>query len=189
MYTADRWVASARLDVSVAGSYGLASLIASAVFLVPMVIAQQQYPRLAMSYGAGASPEQLRAAARQQSLVAASASLVTALGVAAFGVLVVPIILPAYEAVVGPLVVLSFGITALAGSTGYANLMVVVGAQWAYLAILVFSLGVAGGFMWLGSAVGGGLGLAAGVAIGQAAMMFAVMLAVRLLVTSARLAR
>ena len=52
-YTADRWIAAGSLTAADAGSYGLASLVASAAFLVPMVIAQQQYPRLANLYGKG----------------------------------------------------------------------------------------------------------------------------------------
>jgi O-antigen/teichoic acid export membrane protein len=180
-FTADRWVAVARLEPSAAGSYGLASLIASAVFLVPTVIAQQQYPRMAMLYGEGAPADRLIGAARHQSLVAASASLVTALGVAAFTLLIVPRVLPAYDSVAIPAVILSFGIAALAGGTGYGNLLVVIGALWAYLGILVSCFAIAVPLMLLGSALGGGVGLALGVAAGQVILMVALIISARIL--------
>lgn len=181
-YTADRWVASGRLEPSAAGSYGLASLIASAVFLVPTVIAQQQYPRLAMLYGGDASAARLRDAARHQSLVAATASVATALGVAAFSLLIVPRMLPAYGAATVPAVILSFGIAALAGSTGHGNLLVVIGALWAYLAIQVLCFAIAVLLMWLGCGLGGGVGLAIGFAAGQAIMTTVLIVAARILV-------
>ena len=159
-YTADRWAAAVRLEPEAAGSYGLASLIASAVFLVPAVIAQQQYPRMAMLHGRDASAARLREAALRQSLVAGAASLLTALGVATFALVIIPRILPAYGTMAVPAVVLSFGIAALAGATGYGNLLVVIGAQWAYLAIQSLCFAIAVVLMWLGSEYGGGVGLA-----------------------------
>jgi O-antigen/teichoic acid export membrane protein len=181
-YTADRWVASARLEPSAAGAYGLASLIAAAVFLVPSVISQQQYPRLAMLYGGDASAAQLRAAARRQSLVAVAASAITALGVAAFSLLIVPRLLPAYGAATVPAVILSFGIAALAGSIGHANLLVVIGALWAYLAIQVSCFAIAVLLMWLGCGLGGGVGLAIGFAAGQVIMTTVLIIATPILV-------
>lgn len=178
-FTADRWAAVARLEPSAAGSYGLASLVASAAFLVPTVIAQQQYPRLAMLYGAGAGAAELMSAARRQSLVAAGASLATGIGITAFTFLIVPSVLPAYDAVAIPAAVLSFGIAALAGGTGYGNLLIVVGAMWAYLGILASCFVIAVPLMLLGSELGGGVGLALGVAGGQAILMV-------VLITSAR---
>lgn len=178
-FTADRWAAAARLEPSAAGSYGLASLVASAAFLVPTVIAQQQYPRLAMLYGAGAQASDLMAAARRQSLVAAGASLATGIGVTAFASLVLPSVLPAYDEVATPASVLSLGIAALAGGTGYGNLLIVVGAMWAYLGILVSCFAIAVPLMLLGSQLGGGVGLALGVAGGQVVLM-------AVLITSAR---
>jgi O-antigen/teichoic acid export membrane protein len=181
-YTADRWIASGRLDPSAAGSYGLASLIASAIFLVPSVIAQQQYPRLAMLYGGDASAARLRDAARHQSLAAVTASVVTALGVAAFSLLIIPTILPAYSAAAVPAVILSFGIAALAGGTGYGNLLIVVGALWSYLAIQVVCFAIALVLMWVGSGLGGGIGLAIGFAVGQAILVTALIISARILV-------
>lgn len=178
-FTADRWAAVARLEPSAAGSYGLASLIASAAFLVPTVIAQQQYPRMAMLYGEGAGAARLMGVALHQGLVAASASLVTGLGVVAFTMLIVPSILPAYDAVAIPAVILSLGIAAVAGGTGYGNLLIVVGHMWAYLGILASCFAITVPLMLLGSELGGGTGLAVGVAVGQVILMV-------VLITSAR---
>lgn len=181
-YTADRWVASAELEPAAAGTYALASLIASAVFLVPAVIAQQLYPRLAMLYGGHATADRLREAAHRQSLLAVLASAVTALAVTVFSLVIVPRVLPDYGEVTGPALVLAFGIVALAATTGYANLLVVVGALWAYLAILASSFAVAVILMWVGAGTGGAIGLALGVAGGQMTLMVAVFVAARTLV-------
>ena len=176
-YTADRWIASLTLEPDVAGVYGLASLMAAVVFLVPMVVAQQQYPRLAQAYGAGASADTLRGAARRQSLVAAGASLFASIGVAVAAVGIVPVVLPAYAAVAGPAVILSVGMVALGGSTGFGNLLIVIGARWTYLAILCASFAALVVLMLVGSLVGGVIGLAVGVGIGQLVMMIGVIAA------------
>ena len=182
-YTTDRWVASGRLDVSAAGSYGLASLIASAVLLVPTVVAQQQYPRLAMLYGGGATATKLREAARNQSLEAAGASVITAVGVCAFSLFIIPHILPAYVAATAPAMILSFGIAALAGGIGYGNLLVVIGALWAYLVLQLSCFVIAVLLMWLGCGFGGGVGLAVGFAAGQAITTAVLIIAARKLLS------
>ena len=178
-YTADRWIAAGSLTAADAGSYGLASLVASAVFLVPTVIAQQQYPRLAMLHGKGVGAVVLIAAAHRQSLVAGGASLVVAAGVAIFSVVIVPHVLPAYESMTVPAVILAFGIVSLALATGYANLLVVVGALWWYLGLQALSVATALALMVAGAYLGGGVGLALGAAAGQAGFMLAVLVASR----------
>jgi O-antigen/teichoic acid export membrane protein len=166
-YTADRWVAAGRLEPAAAGSYALASLMASAVFLMPSVIAQQLYPRLGMLFGRNPCGATLLAAAHRQSLAAAGASLIAAMGVAAFAAVVLPALLPQYGTAVAPAVILSVGIVALAAGTGYSNLLLVIGAQWLYLGVQAVCFAVALGLMWIGCGIGGGVGLAFGFAMGQ----------------------
>ena len=177
-YTADRWVASITLDASAAGVYGFASLVAAAAFLVPMVIAQQQYPRLATLHGAGAPASQLEAAAIRQGLLAAATSLVAVGGIAVFALLI-PWLLPAYAAAVAPTIILCLGLVAMAGATGYANAMVVVGALWRYLAVQGGCLAAAIVLMALGASTAGVTGLAIGAATGQSLLLLGVGIAGR----------
>jgi O-antigen/teichoic acid export membrane protein len=177
--TADRWVAAARLDPTAAGTYGLASMISSAIFLVPGVIAQQQYPRLAMLKGANAPASKLRAAALRQSLLAAAASGASAIVAAPVVLIVIPWMLPAYAAAAGPAVLLSLGSVAIAGGTGPGNLMLVVGALWPYLAIQISCFAIAVALMWLGSGLAGTLGLAVGFVAGQTLLMLVLIVVAR----------
>ena len=78
-----------------------------------------------------------------------------------------------------PAVILSFGIISLALATGYANLLVVVGALWWYLGIQAVSIAAALALMVAGAYLGGGAGLAVGAAAGQAGLMMAVLVASR----------
>lgn len=176
LYTIDRWVASATLGPAAAGAYGLASLVASAAFLVPMVIAQQQYPRLAMLHGAGASASQLEAALKRQAMLAAGGALAASLAITVFSAAVLPVLLPAYGAAVVPSIVLCVGLVALAASTGYGNAMVVTGALWRYLAIQLLCLTVAVFLMLAGSSALGPLGIALGTAAGQILLLLGVSL-------------
>jgi hypothetical protein len=103
---------------------------------------------------------------------------VAAGGIAVFAV-VIPSLLPAYGAAVAPTIILCLGLVAMAGATGYANAMVVVGALWHYLAVQGGCLAVAIVLMALGASTAGGTGLAIGAAAGQVLMLLGVGIAGR----------
>ena len=75
--------------------------------------------------------------------------------------------------------ILSFGIAALAGGIGYGNLLVVIGALWAYLVLQLSCFVIAVLLMWLGCGFGGGVGLAVGFAAGQAITTAVLIIAAR----------
>lgn len=55
--TADRWVITAFLDVQQLGYYSLAIMMLGVLSLIPMVIAQQMYPRMAETWGRTNDPQ------------------------------------------------------------------------------------------------------------------------------------
>ena len=79
--------------------------------------------------------------------------------------------------------ILSFGIAALAGGIGYGNLLVVIGALWAYLVLQLSCFVIAVLLMWLGCGFGGGVGLAVGFAAGQAITTAVLIIAARKLLS------
>jgi O-antigen/teichoic acid export membrane protein len=166
--TMDRWMAIALLGFERAAPYALASLIATAMLVVPTVVSQQTYPRMAIARGRGASSEELFAMAHHQGLIAAS--IVAPIGVAlvVFGWLGIPALLPAYIDAGPAVVVLSFGFVTLAFMTGYGNYLNVVGAQWQYLGAQVTAAGIAVIFILVGGLTLGLTGIAVGMAASHA---------------------
>ena len=162
--TLDRWIAVALLGVSGAAPYTLASLVAAAMLVVPTVVSQQTYPRMAIARGQGATAEQLFAMAHRQGVIAASLVLPVAGFIVAFALVGIPVLLPAYTDATGAVVSLSFGFTGLAFLTGYGNYLNVVGAQWRYLAVQGTSATAAIPLMILGGFLFGITGIALGMA-------------------------
>jgi O-antigen/teichoic acid export membrane protein len=161
-------MAIALLGFERAAPYALASLIATAMLVVPTVVSQQTYPRMAIARGRGASSEELFAMAHHQGLIAAS--IVAPIGVAlvVFGWLGIPALLPAYIDAGPAVVVLSFGFVTLAFMTGYGNYLNVVGAQWQYLGAQVTAAGIAVIFILVGGLTLGLTGIAVGMAASHA---------------------
>lgn len=163
--TLDRWVAITLLGPHGAAPYALASLIAAAMLVVPTVVSQQTYPRMAIARGRGAQVGELHTMARHQGLLAAGLVLPLAGGIALFVWLAIPVVLPAYTAAAPSAIILALGFVALAFLTGYGNYLNVVGGQWRYLAAQV--TGVATGAVLM--LVGGRLWGLTGIALGMAA--------------------
>lgn len=164
--TMDRWIAVWLLGVEQAAPYTLAALAAAAMLVVPTVVSQQTYPRMAVALGRGSSSADLRSMARRQGLTAAVLVLPVSLLLIG-GALLLPVLLPAYSDAAGPGIVLAVGFTALAFLTGYGNYLNVVGAQWRYLRAQVASALVAVPFTILGGTALGLIGIAAGMAAGH----------------------
>lgn len=160
--TLDRWTAALLLGAERAAPYTLASLLAAALLVVPTVVSQQTYPRMAVARGEGADAVALRAMARQQGVRAGGLVLPIAAAVVGFAFIGIPAWLPAYRDATGAVVALSIGFAALAAFTGYGNYLNVVGAQWRYLAAQVAGVVAAVPLMVAGGASFGltGIGIA-----------------------------
>jgi O-antigen/teichoic acid export membrane protein len=163
--TLDRWVAVTLLGPQRAAPYALASLIAAAMLVVPTVVSQQTYPRMAIARGRGAVAPDLRSMARHQGLLAATLVAPVAVAVALFAWIAVPVLLPDYAAAAPAAVILSLGFIVLGYLTGYGNYLNVVGGQWRYLAAQLVGVAVAVVLMFAGGGLAGLLGIAIGMAI------------------------
>ncbi len=165
--TSDRWMAVAILGAEVAAPYALASLVASAVLVVPAVVSQQTYPRMAIARGQTASAERLLEMARHQGLLAAAlvAPLAAVVGLVAW--IGIPLVLPDYLDARLPIVVLSAGLVVLGYLTGYGNYLNVVGGQWRYLAIQLVGVASALLLMFIGGLWLGVVGIAGGMSLGH----------------------
>ena len=162
--TLDRWVAITLLGPQGAAPYALASLVAAAMLVVPTVVSQQTYPRMAIARGRGARAGELRAMARRQGIIAAGLVTPMAAGIALFAWLGIPIVLPAYAAAAPSTVILAFGFVVLGYLTGYGNYLNVVGGQWRYLAAQVIGVVAAAVMMLVGGRLWGTTGIALGMA-------------------------
>jgi O-antigen/teichoic acid export membrane protein len=164
--TSDRWMAVAVLGATGAAPYALASLVASATLVIPSVVSQQTYPRMALARGQAASAEQLLQMARHQGLLAAGLVAPVAVAIAGAAWLGIPVVLPEYLAARVPIVILSGGLVVLGFLTGYGNYLNVVGGQWRYLAVQLFGVVSAVLLMLIGGHWLGMLGIAGGMSGG-----------------------
>lgn len=162
--TLDRWMAITLLGPQRAAPYALASLIAAAMLVIPSVVSQQTYPRMAIARGRGAMPNQLRRMARRQGLLAALLIAPIALAMIPFAVFGIPLVLPAYEAAIPSVIVLSLGFVILGFLTGYGNYLNVVGGQWRYLSVQLTGVVSAVALMFIGGRLFGLVGIALGMA-------------------------
>lgn len=163
--TLDRWMAITLLGPERAAPYALASLVAAAMLVIPTVVSQQTYPRMAIARGSGASAAELREMARHQGLVAVGLVAPAAVVIVLFAWLGLPLALPRYVAAAPAIVVLSVGFVVLGYLTGYGNYLNVAGGQWRYLMAQLVGVACAIGLMFVGGRLFGLLGIAFGMAM------------------------
>jgi O-antigen/teichoic acid export membrane protein len=182
--TVDRWVVAAYLGPEPLGHYSLAIMALSAVALVPQVISQQFYPRMAFAWSADRDAQRLRRLAGNQRLLSFAfvVPLVVLLVVAAPPL--VRWLLPAYVAGIPPLVVTLLVPLASTIGEGYGNVLNVLDKQTWYLYAIVLAVAVNLGVSF---ALVGPLGLV-GVAWGTFAA-FAVLALLRVLLGATALRR
>lgn len=130
--TADRWVITALLDVEQLGYYSLAIMMLGIVSLIPMVIAQQMYPRMAEAWGRTGDPKAVLGWALKQ---ASMATVVTLPLIVLLYLTASPLIanfLPVYSPGIGAMKVILIGPLFLALSGGFGNALNTLDKQ-AYL--------------------------------------------------------
>lgn len=171
--TVDRWVIQAHLGAEALGHYSLAIMALGAVSLLPQVVAQQVYPRMAMAWSrepTWSSLEPLMARQRWTALALSVPAVVVILAIAPWGIRT---FLPAYVPGIPALLVsMAIPLVRVVG-LGYGNAFNVVGLQhWYLIAIgtaaianLLTSLLLVGTLGLSGVAIGtvAGFGVFAGV--------------------------
>ncbi len=103
--TVDRWIVVAFLGTESLGHYSLAIMTLSAVGLLPRVIGQQFYPRMAFAWSANRDPDELRAIAARVRTMAFAVVIPAVLAVMIAVPPLVRALLPAYEPGIAPLLV------------------------------------------------------------------------------------
>ena len=132
----DRWVILRYNGVEALGQYTLAILSVSILSLLPAVISQQLYPRMAFLYGSTGEKRSLLPIVLRQSL----ASMGVTLPLIAVAFLLMPFFvetfLPDYSAGIRAARVILVGLAFLPLTGGFGNYLNTVGRQVIYLAII-----------------------------------------------------
>lgn len=127
--TADRWVIAAFFETEQLGYYSLAIMVLAVTNLIPLVIAQQMYPRMAEAWGrTGQIQDVLTWAVRQSAMATVLTVPILFLIFFAAPPLVVNF-LPAYEAGIPALRVILIGPLFLALSNGFGNMLNTIDKQ------------------------------------------------------------
>jgi O-antigen/teichoic acid export membrane protein len=162
LVTADRWIATAVFGGTGAAPYALASVVGSGMLILPGVVAQQTYPRMAIAFGETGDPRTAFRMARRQNrvglLLAVPVVAVAGVGLA----VIVPRVLPEYVDSVVPAMLVLVGLVAISTFSGWGNFLNVIGAQWEYLRVQTVALLCAIAFMLVGANLAGLNGLAVG---------------------------
>ncbi len=173
--TVDRWVIQAHLGAESLGHYSLAIMALGAVSLLPRVVAQQVYPRMAMAWSRDPTWSSLQPLMVRQQWTALAVSVPAVLLVMAVAPWGIRTFLPDYEPGIPALLIsMTIPVVRVAG-LGYGNAFNVVGLQhWYLIAIgtaaianLITSLLLVGSLGLSGVAIGtvAGFGVFAGVMI------------------------
>ena len=163
LVTMDRWVIAVTLEPADSGPYTLASIVSAVILLLPMVVGQQTYPRMARQYGRDRDVAGVRIIATAQNRYAALATLVPTVFVGVAGPTAIPLFLPEYSKAVLPLIILGMAWLVYSTATGWANFLIVVGRQRRYLAIQAVVVIAALPLLFAGAALAGLVGIAVGV--------------------------
>ena len=167
--TVDRWIAASVLGTEAAAPYALASLLASAMLVIPSVVSQQTYPRMAMAHGRGVRMGALWGMAARQGVTATALVAPVGVALALFAWFGLPALLPEYRGAAPATVVLALGFGVLALFTGYGNLLNVVGRQRVYLGAQVAAAAIGVPAMLIGAVGWGSIGIAVGMAASHVA--------------------
>lgn len=182
LVTIDRWIVALLIGGDAVGWYGLVGLTVSGLLLLPSLVSQQFYPRLARARGAGADGPTLLAMARSQALLAGALTAGAAALAGAAAIVAIPALLPAYQPAVGPLLVALLGTVAYAFASADGNLLNLLDRQRRYVAAQLAALAVEAA-LGVGLVLGG-LGIG-GVAAASAVTMALYALGLRRLASRA----
>ena len=161
--TADRWVITALLNVQQLGYYSLAIMMLGVLSLIPMVIAQQMYPRMAETWGRTNDPQAVLTWALRQGGMATAVTLPLLVVLYFSASPLVVTFLPAYTPGIPAMQIVLIGPLFLALSGGFGNVLNTLGKQSYLLGVQVVAVVVNVGLNVVFIRAGWGI---AGVALG-----------------------
>ena len=184
--TVDRWVIVSFLGVEPLGYYSLAIMVMGFLSLVPMVIAQQIYPRMAETYGRTSSYTDLKKWIIRQTIMALGVTAPLLVGVYFIFPLIVERFLPAYMPGMAAMKIILVGLLFFPLAGGFGNFLNTVDKQVYYMvaqgfAVLV-NLGLNITFVKMGFGING---VALGTSITYMIYSFALAMVVRKLISKA----
>ena len=157
--TADRWVIASFLGVEQLGYYSLAIMVMGFLSLVPMVIAQQIYPRMAETYGRTSSYTDLKKWIIRQIVMALGVTAPLLVGVYFIFPLIVERFLPAYMPGITAMKIILIGLPFLSLTGGFGNFLNTVDKQVHYMAVqgfaVLINLGLNISFVKMGLGING----------------------------------
>ena len=142
MLTVDRWIILQFLGVEAVGQYTVAILIQNTLTILPQVISQQFYPRMAESYGRSGSIHALFKPVFMQSLMSLAVTLPVLVAVFLALPFAASRLLPEYSAGIEPARLILIGIAFIPVASGVANFLNTIGKQLYYLSVQAITLGV-----------------------------------------------
>lgn len=137
--TVDRWVVAGHLGSEALGQYSLAIMALSAVALLPQVISQQFYPRMAYAWSATKAPAELRRLASRQRIF----TFVAVVPVVGLMMLVAPPVvrsfLPQYAPGIPAVLVTALVPLVVTIGEGYGGILHVLNRQLWYMAAILLA--------------------------------------------------
>lgn len=138
--TVDRWVVLALLGTVSLGYYSLAILTMSALGVLPTVISEQMYPRMALTFGSKQVYSAIAPLIKRQVLLNVAVMTPVLLVVVLIVLPLAPSFLPAFAPGVVPAQIASLSFVFLAVSAGFGNFLNTVGKQAFYLGAQAIAL-------------------------------------------------
>lgn len=163
--TVDRWVIVSFLGVEQLGYYSLAIMTIGFLTLVPMVVAQQIYPRMAETFGRTSSYTALKKWILRQAIIGVGITVPLAVGIYFIFPLVVQRFLSAYVPGIAAMEIILLGLLFLPLAWGFGNFLNTVDKQSYVMAVQGFAILVNLGFNITFVKIGLGIN---GVALGTA---------------------
>ncbi len=133
--TADRLVIISLLDRTRLGYYGLAIMVVGIIGLIPMLVAQQSYPRMAEVWGRTGRVSEVMVWVRRQVMMSAGITIPVVALVLLAATPFVTRFLPDYVPGIGAMKIIVIGPLFLALAAGFGNLLNVLNRQVWYLVI------------------------------------------------------
>lgn len=171
LVSSDRWVLLRMGTPEMLGEYTPAILVFTGLGVLPGIISQQFYPRMAQAYAAQPSPDVLRSMVRQQTWLSLAVCLAAAVAVALLMPLAVRTWLPQFTGGIRAAQILGLGSIGLAVAGAAGNGLTVVGERTAYLRLLAVGVVITVLMQIAAAFLDGGLtGIATASAAGQLAV-------------------
>ena len=138
--TIDRWVIATFLGIEELGYYSLAIMVMGSLTMIPMIIAQQIYPRMAETFGRTLSYSALKKWIFRQAIMGISVTVPLMIGVYFIFPFIVERFLPAYMPGIMAMKIILIGVLFLPLAGAFGNFLNIVDKQIYYMAVQGFAV-------------------------------------------------